>query len=1787
MFTAALLASALTACPQAPAIQEQQVSTQALTTPRDIMLHGIIAGLTFQSNQGFTLQNNSSVHANTGLILNSRNIVLNGGVVSSTNAASCADNSGMGFCLNGKPKFISAIVTVPKPDITALKTKYTAIPTSTIQGSLTLNSSSDITNRFDNKIVLVKGSLNLNTIATIKNATLIVQETINSNKGLTLENTRIIAKGAGFNQTTVLNNSRIITDEDLTLNGKLESTGLSSLITAKNLTSNNNGMQSLSGELAVIAGQNMTLNQSSSGKMALWATSNITINQSSNLEGSVVAGGKVTLNQSTTIAKVSSHLNSDVLGGGQLPFGTRAVGILSPNSSFSTPWGVNIVAPQNSIEKPVEVYVESIDPAKLELALPAEFEAIGPYLKIGTTSEKVVSITDVLLNFDFPIPASFVSDKTLRVAAFVPTYLTSSHFDKSVWTTRREDLVAGYISRATTLLANPNGIFVLVRRKQTSIATLNRLSLQQVENFQGIPIYLNENDIVFGCNTTGLDCPEAVSNTYQNILIRKLKNIIFDFEMTIKPILRANHELVFYGSEQCTGDTLAYYNADDGQVVICVNTSWTITANLNIDDVIKHELTHAVQRRWVEPDNVLRPKRAWIMEGTAVAAEKSSRTSMQRTTDRSLHQVDILLNASSRETDQAYRAQDFWVFAGNWLGVGLPYLKNVFKTGLTQPINNANTGLIAAGFPNGLERAYYYWAKNQAFEKNPQYGMFNAPCTIEINNTIIDDYASRKADIDVSTNFGVANLWKDEPIYSLQTRAATIRFLNPNKKRRIYKLQVITDSAALKDTWYQSPPLRNKCNNNPGDAFVTNVKDGMEYTAVVSSTQQWNRLDTSAVPPDKFTIRVTSVTPAISVPSSISLSGTVGQTTNTEILSIKNTGDVDSTLEFKRYYVTENIIDSSLLNPNNPLGNANAGNNNASAALRLQNVIVPPTPESRLIRDYRFTIPTSEDSLTVTQANKDSNNYPSNNTSVQYFCSNSGNFTRYINIVYSTGATDDNGVAILESTSVAVNVQCRTLNAYLDVISSPIKETIEGYTDETGKFVYAKRLATSTIKNKSAQSLKYTAKSKSPFGNVIVEDREVPANGRDFVDMLLDCPNGPGDYSTSTELLSTDAVPTVYAEVPVDLKCKETPKPVLTPEETNRPAIGGVQSDPHMYSFDGTHFEAQKAGEFILAKSLLSDGFELQARFVDVQDSQVWSATTAIAMRLNGYRIGIYFKSGQWFFKVNGQSVQVNGLYDVGTGIKLSLNGSTVSLTTSTGYAIKLGNYGTAIDTLEVMIPPSTRGQIRGLLGDANGNGLDDFRLRNGTLIRSPIDFSKLNNFLEAWRISDAESLFDYENSESNTNFNDLSFPRDRKYYSMFGITALSAEDRALAEKACKTAKIITPEIFRNCVFDIGLTKDEIWAIVAEKFDPANKFVVITPKDIVLQQGKSINLQAFASHDKAVAALDWTLTGTGSLIPQGDGVQKFVAPTTPTAVTVRASLRDDPTIFDEISISVQPRIYNQVIWSPNGQKLAASGEKTWVFDAGTQQELTSLDVGSQVMLNWNPDNTQLWAGNAAIWNVVSGSTREINFGLVFDWSPDGQQIVTSDATDFTVVRDANSGQILRRISNQPATKVAWSDNGHKVAYVTVNTKQLEVYDLLENKVIYNKGNSNEVILDFSWAADSQTLAFGLTQDNYYGTFCIINITNQNNARCASAQVKYKSIEWSMDQQNIAVIETQIFNAGITTRILRTADLSTKFEISGAANDLSWHPNNPWLAIASSRGIRVWNVETQQVEFSMY
>lgn len=186
---------------------------------------------------------------------------------------------------------------------------------------------------------------------------------------------------------------------------------------------------------------------------------------------------------------------------------------------------------------------------------------------------------------------------------------------------------------------------------------------------------------------------------------------------------------------------LGGYSSGSQSFFVCIGDGGVTDPRI---DTGRHEYFHATQYGYASVRNGSRA--TWVIEGTASASENSLGT-MARDTSRPLHEVDVALTAGGNDDDPdliEYAAQDFWVFLGSDLGEGLGYLTDVFSEGagtsdLDTALENAFTEYAGPGF-SGLPRAYWQWAKNQAFEAEVSFdGALGDTCSFASGTASIDD----------------------------------------------------------------------------------------------------------------------------------------------------------------------------------------------------------------------------------------------------------------------------------------------------------------------------------------------------------------------------------------------------------------------------------------------------------------------------------------------------------------------------------------------------------------------------------------------------------------------------------------------------------------------------------------------------------------------------------------------------------------------------------------------------------------------------------------------------------------------------------------------------------------------------------------------------------------------------------------------------------------------------------------------------------------------------------------
>jgi hypothetical protein len=288
----------------------------------------------------------------------------------------------------------------------------------------------------------------------------------------------------------------------------------------------------------------------------------------------------------------------------------------------------------------------------------------------------------------------------------------------------------------------------------------------------------------------------------------------------------------------------------------------------------------------------------------------------------------------------------------------------------------------------------------------------------------------------------------------------------------------------------------------------------------------------------------------------------------------------------------------------------------------------------------------------------------------------------------------------------------------------------------------------------------------------------------------------------------------------------------------------GIDGDPHITTMDGTHYDFQGAGEFVALRDPI--GVEIQARqapiatafFPDANPhtglATCASLNTAVAARVGKHRI-TYQPNLSGIPDPSGLQLRVDGvLTTLGpAGLDLGGNGRIAKTAAPAGIEIAFpdkyvlfvtpgwwasqGKWYLNIDVLRTPAAhgvagasPSSRNTTTGGIGGAlpqrswlpslpDGSSMGP---RPGALHDRYVDLYQ--KFGEAWRVTDATSLFDYAPGTSTKTFTLKSWPLENPPCVLPEATPVKPRSLAAAKKACRG--IHDDAMRANCVFDVRAT---------------------------------------------------------------------------------------------------------------------------------------------------------------------------------------------------------------------------------------------------------------------------------------------------------------------------------------------------------------------------------------------
>ncbi len=258
--------------------------------------------------------------------------------------------------------------------------------------------------------------------------------------------------------------------------------------------------------------------------------------------------------------------------------------------------------------------------------------------------------------------------------------------------------------------------------------------------------------------------------------------------------------------------------------------------------------------------------------------------------------------------------------------------------------------------------------------------------------------------------------------------------------------------------------------------------------------------------------------------------------------------------------------------------------------------------------------------------------------------------------------------------------------------------------------------------------------------------------------------------------------------------------------------IGYGWGDPHLVTFDRQSYDFQGAGEFILVENSDDKPFVVQARMqpwkksATSEPSKLVSVMTAVATRIGTDRVGFYLNQSPPV-RVNGTpvSLAVDQVLPLPSGGRIHRQSSTSYVVSFLGDELMIVTMPTSYMNINFALPTSRKGNVRGLLGNYNASGKDDFALRDGAPLAPPLTFAQLytstTSMATSWRITPTESLFDYGPGESTATFNVPNFPS-----AATSTTSLTTTQKQDAELVCRNQGVTNPVTLEGCILDVALT---------------------------------------------------------------------------------------------------------------------------------------------------------------------------------------------------------------------------------------------------------------------------------------------------------------------------------------------------------------------------------------------
>jgi hypothetical protein len=342
--------------------------------------------------------------------------------------------------------------------------------------------------------------------------------------------------------------------------------------------------------------------------------------------------------------------------------------------------------------------------------------------------------------------------------------------------------------------------------------------------------------------------------------------------------------------------------------------------------------------------------------------------------------------------------------------------------------------------------------------------------------------------------------------------------------------------------------------------------------------------------------------------------------------------------------------------------------------------------------------------------------------------------------------------------------------------------------------------------------------------------------------------------------------------------------------ESNRVGGGPMASEgePHITTVDGVHYDFQASGEFVAIRS--ADGFEVQTRQTAIPTTSFpgpnprtglatcVSLNSAVAARVGTHRVT--FQPGA---EASGMELRIDGVLTAlsDDGITLS-GGGRVLRSAVGGMEVEFPNgalltatpgFWPAQATWYVNVNIGGADAYEGLMGAIPSNSWLPALPDGSSLGARPATISEryqvlYQQFAEAWRVTNANSLFDYPPNTTTSDFVSADWPKDSLPCDLSDQKPAEPAQESVAKEVCRG--LVDDGRRRNCIFDVGLTGETGFAetyLRTERLERQGTITILSTESKLAQGGTATSFVAgvvprwSASRGAATGTVQFSLDG--------------------------------------------------------------------------------------------------------------------------------------------------------------------------------------------------------------------------------------------------------------------------------------------------------------------------------------